>query len=158
MFPRTPSAALRKLHCTPTHNDQPEESCGKIVSPEILTCRFRRYLEPLLDGGDGAIEIRVARRKYTPEYTVEKHVRLFIGESLQRRVAKTPNPAGRFVRDGQIPEHILEPPGARRGGRRRGGRRRRRHPQELQALGPVLLVAGRVILRVILHLGERRVR
>lgn len=110
------------------------------------TCRFRRYLEPLLDGGDRAVEVRVTGRKYTTEHTVQEHVSLLVGESLQRGVPYAPYTAGGLVGDGQIPEHVLEPPRRGRGGR--GGRGRGRHPQQLQALRPVLLS---VVARVILH-------
>ena len=68
-------------------------------SASKLTCRLRRYLEPFLDSRNGTVEIRVTRRKYTSKHTVEKHISLFIGESLQRRAPYAPDAAGCFVGD-----------------------------------------------------------
>lgn len=69
-------------------------------SLSILTCRFRRYLESFLDGSNSTVEIRVTRREYTSKHTVQKHISLFISESLQGRAPYTPDPAGGFVGDG----------------------------------------------------------
>lgn len=68
--------------------------------PLHLTCRLRWYLEPLLDRGNGAVEVRVTGGKYTTEDTVEEHVSLLIGESLQRGVPYAPYTAGGLVGDG----------------------------------------------------------
>lgn len=119
-------------------------------TPSIaLTGRLGRYLESLLDGGDGAVEVGVTGGEYAAEHTVKEHVGLLVGESLQDRALEAPYATRGVVGDGQLPEDILEAPG-RRGGRRGCSGRRGRHLEQLQVLRPVLLVVR--VARVVLHL------
>lgn len=113
-----------------------------------LTRRFRGYFESLLDSGDGAVKVGVTGGEYTAEDTVKEHVRLLVGEPLQKRALEAPYAAGGVVGDRQLLEDILDAPG-RRGGRRGRSWRCGRHLQQLQVLRPVLLVIR--VARVVLH-------
>jgi hypothetical protein len=106
------------------------------------TCSLRRDLESLLDGGDGAVEVGVARRENASEDPVEEDVGLFVGEPLEVRAAEAPDAAGGLLGDGQLAENVLEAtsPGRRARGRSHARPRRRRRFQELLALGAVPLV------------------
>lgn len=81
----------------------------------IRTRRFRGYFKSLLDGGDGAIEIGITGGEYAAEHTVEKHVRLLVGELLQGRTLEAPYAARGVVGDRQLLEDIVEASGRRRG-------------------------------------------
>jgi hypothetical protein len=73
-----------------------------------LTCCPARYFEPLLERGDGAIEVRVAGGECASQQPVYKHISLLIREFLQPGRADGPKPASSLLCQRMFSVQILK--------------------------------------------------